>query len=104
VRLDRSQTARIFPLSNWTENDIWTYALKHQIELAPLYYAAPRPVLRRGSAFIVVDEPARMRFQPDDVVETRCVRFRTLGCWPVTGAILSSAASLVDIVQETLGA
>jgi sulfate adenylyltransferase subunit 2 len=104
LRLDRQQTARIFPLSNWTESDIWTYALKHQIELAPLYYAAPRPVVRRGAAFIVVDEPERMRFLPDDVVETRSVRFRKLGCWPVTGAILSTAASLAEIVQETLGA
>ncbi len=104
LRLERAQTARIFPLSNWTENDIWTYALTHQIELAPLYYAAPRPVVRRGSAFIVVDEPERMRFLPEDSVETRSVRFRTLGCWPVTGAILSSAANLADIVRETLKA
>lgn len=104
TRLGKGQSARVFPLSNWTETDIWSYALLNNIALAPLYYAAPRPVVRRGGAFIVVDDEARMRFQPGDRIETRNVRFRTLGCWPVTGAIESDAADLKSVVQETLGA
>ena len=104
LSLGRGQTARVFPLSNWTESDIWTYALQHNIELAPLYYAAPRPVVRRGGAFIVVDQPERMRFLPGETPHTETVRFRTLGCWPVTGAIPSTATTLAEIVQETLGA
>ncbi len=104
TRLTRGQSARVFPLSNWTEIDIWTYALLKNIELAPLYYAAPRPVVERGGAFIVVDDPSRMRFQPGDRLETRNVRFRTLGCWPVTGAVESDATDLKAVVTETLGA
>lgn len=104
MRLGNGQTARVFPLSNWTETDIWAYALLHNIELVPLYYAAPRPVVRRGRALIVVDDESRMRFQPDGVVETLTVRFRTLGCWPVTGAVESDATDLASIVRETLSA
>ncbi len=104
TRLGKDQTARVFPLSNWTEIDIWAYALRHRIALAPLYYAAPRPVVRRGGAFIVVDDERRMRFEPGDRVETRTVRFRTLGCWPVTGAIESDAADLAAVADETLRA
>jgi len=104
TRLGKGQSARVFPLSNWTEMDIWTYALKHRIELAPLYFAAPRPTVRRGDAFVVVDEESRMQFQPGDRVETRLVRFRTLGCWPVTGAIESEAMDLAAVVTETLRA
>jgi sulfate adenylyltransferase subunit 2 len=104
ARLGKDQTARVFPLSNWTERDIWDYALLRQIEFAPLYFAAPRPVVRRGSAFIVVDDPARMRFEPGDQIETKSVRFRTLGCWPVTGAIESAATELAAVAYETLQA
>lgn len=104
LSLDKGQTARVFPLSNWTEADIWRYALLRDIALAPLYYAAPRPVVRRGGAFIVVDDESRMRLQSGDKIETRRVRFRTLGCWPVTGAIESEATSLRAVVDETLGA
>lgn len=104
TRLSRGQSARVFPLSNWTETDIWSYALLHDIALAPLYFAEERPVVRRGGAWIVVDDEARMRWAPGDRVETRRVRFRTLGCWPVTGAIESDAATLADVVRETLGA
>lgn len=100
-RLAKGQTARVFPLSNWTETDIWTYALAKNIELAPLYYAAPRSVVERSGAFIVVDDESRMRFKPGDEVTTRKVRFRTLGCWPVTGAIESEAADLTSVVAET---
>jgi sulfate adenylyltransferase subunit 2 len=103
-RLANGQTARVFPLSNWTETDIWAYALLHNIELAPLYYAAPRPVVERKGALIVVDDESRMRFQPSDRVSIRKVRFRTLGCWPVTGAIESGADDLRSVVEETLRA
>ena len=103
-RLSEGQTARVFPLSNWTEMDIWAYALLKNIELAPLYYAAPRPVIERGRALIVVDDESRMRFQPGDRISTRKVRFRTLGCWPVTGAIASEASDLQSVVEETLSA
>jgi sulfate adenylyltransferase subunit 2 len=101
-RLAKGQTARVFPLSNWTETDIWSYALLNNIELAPLYYAAPRPVVERSGAFVVVDDESRMRFQPGDQIATRKVRFRTLGCWPVTGAIESEATDLRAVVAETL--
>jgi sulfate adenylyltransferase subunit 2 len=103
LRLGKSQTARVFPLSNWTELDIWAYALLHGLELAPLYYAAPRPVIERDGTLIVVDDVDRMRFRPGEVPSTRAVRFRTLGCWPVTGAIPSEAGDLAAIVRETLG-
>lgn len=104
TRLGADQTARVFPLSNWTETDIWAYALLHNIELAPLYYAAPRPVVQRSGSFIVVDDERRMRFQPGDEIQTRKVRFRTLGCWPVTGAVESEATDLTAVVDETLRA
>ena len=104
TRLGKDQTARVFPLSNWTETDIWSYALARNIELAPLYFAAPRPVVPRAGAFIVVDEESRMQFKPGDQVQTRTVRFRTLGCWPVTGAIESDATGLGAILDETLRA
>ncbi len=103
-RLGKDQTARVFPLSNWTEADIWNYALLRKIELVPLYYAAPRPVVRRSGSFIVVDEEPRMRFRPGDEIQTKTVRFRTLGCWPVTGAIESEATELATVVDETLRA
>jgi sulfate adenylyltransferase subunit 2 len=102
ARFAKDQSARVFPLSNWTETDVWTYALRHNIALVPLYFAAPRPVVKRGGTWVVVDDPARMRFAPGEQVETRNVRFRTLGCWPVTGAIESDAAALDTVVQETL--
>ncbi len=101
LRLGKDQSARVFPLSNWTENDIWDYALAREIKLAPLYFAQERPVVRRSGAYVVVDDEARMRFQPGDKIETRRVRFRTLGCWPVTGAIESDAADIPSVVQET---
>ena len=102
AHLGKGQTARVFPLSNWTESDIWTYVLTHGIQLAPLYFAAPRPVIARGGAFVVIDDESRMRFQPGDRIEIRSVRFRTLGCWPVTGAIESKASELAAVVHETL--
>jgi sulfate adenylyltransferase subunit 2 len=101
-RLGQQQTARIFPLSNWTEMDIWEYALRYNVPLAPLYFAARRPVVVRGANIIVVDDEARMRFLPGDKLETREVRFRTLGCWPVTGAIESKARDISALLSENI--
>ena len=104
TRLVKGQSLRVFPLSNWTEMDIWLYALARDIKLAPLYFAAPRPIVDRGSGLIVVDDPARMELRPGEAVTTRSVRFRTLGCWPVTAGIASTADSLSSVVHETLTA
>ncbi len=101
TRISPGQTVRVFPLSNWTENDILAYALWRKIELAPLYFAMPRPVVERGGSLVVVDDAARMRFLKDEKPVLRSVRFRTLGCWPVTGAIPSDAADLGSVVLET---
>jgi len=102
TQLGKGQSARVFPLSNWTETDIWNYTLLRSIAVAPLYFAAQRPVVRRGGNFIVVDDESRMQFLPGDDVQMQSVRFRTLGCWPVTGAIKSDATALADVVRETL--
>ncbi len=102
TRLGKHQSARVFPLSNWTEADIWSYALWRRIALAPLYFAEPRPVVERDGALLVVDDPDRMPLRPGEIVRTDCVRFRTLGCWPVTGAIRSEASDLLSVVRETL--
>jgi len=101
-RLSKEQTARVFPLSNWTELDVWSYAMLHQIELAPLYYAAPQPVVERDGTLIVVDDERRMRFRGGEEATMHTVRLRTLGCWPVTGAIPSDASDLTAVVRETL--
>lgn len=102
ARLGKGQSARVFPLSNWTETDIWAYALLHDVPLAPLYFAAPRPTVPRGGSLIVVDDESRMRFAPGESAVLRTVRFRTLGCWPVTGAVESAAADLRAVVGETV--
>ena len=101
TKLGKGQSLRVFPLSNWTEMDIWRYADQRSLALAPLYFAAPRPVIERDGMLLVVDDAARMRFEPGDMVSTRSVRFRTLGCWPVTAAIASDAVDLPAIVHET---
>lgn len=101
-RLSPGHTIRAFPLSNWTEQDLWLYILARRIELAPLYLARERPVVRRDGLRIVVDDPARMRWRPGEEAQRESVRFRTLGCWPVTAAEPSHAASLADVVSETL--
>ena len=104
TRLAAGQSARVFPLSNWTEADIWSYALLHDIPLAPLYFAQVRPVVERDGAWLVVDDPARMCFKAGETMIERSVRFRTLGCWPVTAAVESEATDLFSIVRDTLGA
>lgn len=95
----KGESFRVFPLSNWTERDVWDYIALESIPVVPLYFAAPRPVLRRGDAWIMRDDE-RLPLLPGEVVETRMVRFRTLGCYPLTGAIESDATTLTDIIAE----
>ncbi len=99
TRLALGESARIFPLSNWTELDVWRYIELEQIPVVPLYYAAQRPVVERGGTLIMVDDE-RLVLGKGEKPQMRLVRFRTLGCYPLTGAIESDAASLSDIVTE----
>ncbi|MBL7493361.1 sulfate adenylyltransferase subunit CysD [Frankia sp. AgB1.9] len=95
------QSIRVFPLSNWTELDIWLYIHRENIPIVPLYFAAPRPVVERDGALIMVDD-GRMPLAPGEIPEQRSIRFRTLGCYPLTGAVESQASTLLEIVQEML--
>jgi sulfate adenylyltransferase subunit 2 len=90
---------RVFPLSNWTERDVWDYIAAEAIPVVPLYFAALRPTVRRGEALIVVDD-ARLPLAPGETPEPRRVRFRSLGCWPLTGATPSDAADLPALIAE----
>ncbi|WP_188115134.1 sulfate adenylyltransferase subunit CysD [Salinicola endophyticus] len=100
-RIGSGESIRVFPLSNWTELDIWQYIHLESIPIVPLYYAAPRPVVARDGRLIMVDD-ARLPLAPGEVPEERWVRFRTLGCYPLTGAVASHAATLPAIIQEML--
>jgi sulfate adenylyltransferase subunit 2 len=95
------ESIRVFPLSNWTELDIWQYIYSEEIPIVPLYFAAERPVVERDGTLIMVDDE-RIPLKPGEVPQTRKVRFRTLGCYPLTGAIESEAATLPDIIREML--
>jgi sulfate adenylyltransferase subunit 2 len=95
------ESVRVFPLSNWTELDVWQYIHLEQIPIVPLYLAAPRPVVQRDGALIMVDDD-RMPLLEGEVPQMRSVRFRTLGCYPLTGAIESDADTLTDVIQEML--
>ena len=101
ARKRQGESLRVFPLSNWTELDVWQYIHREQIPIVPLYFAAQRPVVERDGILIMVDDE-RMRLAPGEVPQQRSVRFRTLGCYPLTGAIESSAATLPEIIQEML--
>lgn len=101
TRVNDRESMRVFPLSNWTELDIWAYILKEDIPIVPLYYAAERPVVERDGQIIMVDDE-RMRLKDGETPEERMVRFRTLGCYPLTGAIESDAATLEEIVAEMM--
>jgi sulfate adenylyltransferase subunit 2 len=90
---------RVFPLSNWTELDVWQYIDAERIPVVPLYFAAMRPVVRRDSVWIMVDD-GRLPLLPGETAQSRRVRFRTLGCYPLTGAIESEAATVADILAE----
>ncbi|MEP3233699.1 MAG: sulfate adenylyltransferase subunit CysD, partial [Hyphomicrobiales bacterium] len=100
TRIQPGESIRVFPLSNWTELDIWQYIHLENIPIVPLYFAAPRPVVERDGTLIMVDDD-RMPLDGETPVE-KMVRFRTLGCYPLTGAVESSAATLPDIIQEML--
>ena len=99
TRINKGESIRVFPLSNWTELDIWQYILAENIPIVPLYFAKKRPVVERDGTLIMRDDE-RMKLKPGETVEDRLVRFRTLGCYPLTGAIESDADSLEDIVTE----
>jgi sulfate adenylyltransferase subunit 2 len=99
TRLAPEQTMRIFPLSDWTEIDIWRYIAQEKIEVNPLYFAKERPVVRRGDQLIMVDDE-RFQLLATDTVETKLIRFRTLGCYPLTAGIESSAATVEEIIAE----
>lgn len=95
------ESLRVFPISNWTELDVWQYIQLENIPIVPLYLAAPRPVVERDGTLIMVDD-ARFPLKPGEVPQMRSVRFRTLGCYPLTGAVESTAATLTDVIREML--
>ena len=99
--LNNGESIRVFPLSNWTELDIWQYILLEEIPIVPLYFAKERPVVERDGTLIMVDDD-RMPLEPDEKPEMKMVRFRTLGCYPLTGAVESNATTLQGIMQEML--
>jgi sulfate adenylyltransferase subunit 2 len=101
ARKARGESIRVFPISNWTELDVWQYIQVEGIEIVPLYFAAPRPTVERDGLLLMVDDE-RFRFLPGEKPVTRSVRFRTLGCYPLTGAVKSNAATLSEVIQETL--
>ena len=101
--LHKGESIRVFPLSNWTEKDIWQYIEREKIEIVPLYFAKVRPVIYRDGNILMVDDE-RMRMFPGEEILYRSVRFRTLGCYPLTGGIESDANTLEAIVEETLKA
>jgi sulfate adenylyltransferase subunit 2 len=101
VRKAKGESIRVFPLSNWTELDIWQYILQENVPVVPLYLAAMRPVVERDGMLIMVDDD-RLPLMPDEVPQQRMVRFRTLGCYPLTGAIESGASTIEAIVREML--
>jgi len=101
TRVKPGESIRVFPLSNWTELDIWQYIHLENIPIVPLYYAKERPVVERDGMLIMLDDE-RMELKPGEKVEMKSVRFRTLGCYPLTGAVESTAATLPEIIQEML--
>ncbi|HBL91943.1 MAG TPA: sulfate adenylyltransferase small subunit, partial [Hyphomonas sp.] len=101
TRINQGESVRVFPLSNWTELDIWQYIRRESVEIVPLYFAAPRPVVNWNGVDIMVDDD-RMPEELRSTAVTKSVRFRTLGCYPLTGAVESTAATLEDIIQEML--
>ena len=101
ARKAKGESIRVFPISNWTELDIWQYIMKEGIEIVPLYMAAPRPTVERDGLLLMVDDE-RFPLEPGETPQMRSIRFRTLGCYPLTGAVESEAATLAEVVQEML--
>ncbi len=102
-KIQKGQEVRVFPLSNWTEKDIWQYIKRENIEIPSLYFAKERPVVYRDGNIIMVDDD-RMKLRPGEEIQYKSVRFRTLGCYPLTGGCESTAATLDEIIEETLSA
>jgi len=103
TRIGKGETIRVFPLSNWTELDVWQYTRAQDIPVVPLYFAAPRPVVRRDGLLIVRDDE-RLPLEPGESAELRVVRFRSLGCYPLSAAVESTAATLDEIIEEMFSA
>lgn len=103
TRIFKGESIRVFPLSNWTEKDIWQYIRQENIDIVPLYFAKERPVVYRDGNIIMVDDD-RMKLLPEEKVEQKMIRFRTLGCYPLTGGVESEAVTLDEIIDETLSA
>lgn len=101
--IKQGESIRVFPISNWTEKDIWQYILRENIEIVPLYYAKERPIVRRDGNILLVDDD-RMKLKEGEQIEWCKVRFRTLGCYPLTGGVESEADTLEKIIKETMGA
>jgi sulfate adenylyltransferase subunit 2 len=102
-RLGVGETVRVFPLSNWTEKDVWRYIAREGLDVVPLYFAARRPTITRAGQLLVLDDD-RMPLLDGETPQTKQVRFRTLGCWPLTAAVVSQATDIDAVVAETLGA
>lgn len=103
TKLKKGESVRVFPISNWTEKDIWQYIERENIEIVPLYFAKERPVVFRDGNLIMQDD-GRLQLKDGETIEMKTMRFRTLGCYPLTGGVESTATTLKEIVQETLGA
>ncbi|MDD6612192.1 MAG: sulfate adenylyltransferase subunit CysD [Clostridiales bacterium] len=103
TKIHKGESIRVFPLSNWTEKDIWQYIQRENIDIVPLYFAAERPVVERDGNLIMVDDE-RMRLLPGEKPMMKSVRFRTLGCYPLTGGVESTATTLDEVISETLAA
>ena len=103
AKINKGESIRVFPISNWTETDIWQYIKREKIDIVPLYFAAVRPVVYRDGNIIMVDDD-RMRLLPGEEIQYKSVRFRTLGCYPLTGGTESTATTLDEIIDETLSA
>ena len=101
ARKNKGESIRVFPISNWTELDVWQYIQLERIAIVPLYFAAPRPTVERGGMLLMVDDE-RFPLAHGEVPVMRSIRFRTLGCYPLTGAVESTAANLSEVIQETL--
>lgn len=103
TRIQQGEEIRVFPISNWTETDIWQYIRQENIDIVPLYFAKERPFVRRNGNIIMVDDD-RMKLKDGEKIEHGMIRFRTLGCYPLTGGVESTATTLDEIIDETLSA
>ena len=105
AKINKGESIRVFPLSNWTELDIWQYIFLENIEIVPLYFAAERPVIERDGTMIMIDDERILQYLSEEEkarIQHKKVRFRTLGCYPLTGAVESEATSLAEVIQEML--